>query len=566
MSIFPVVKTLNNKNGSTRSYLYLVKSTYIKETDSYKQEYIFNFGRIDNPDTSKLVDSIIEKLSQFSDKVKVLNIEKDIDTDESKTYGEIQIFRKLWKDLGFERVLRRYFSKTNKQVDLVEAIFAMVCNRLIAPSSERAVNRWKETVYEPKWEAYDLHHFYRALDFLVENKEKLELSLYKATKNLFNYEVDVVMFDTTTVSYWGEGEEAEEVLKYGYAKNKRNDLKQLVIGIIMDQNGFPIGHEVWEGNKSDKPAFKEVIEKIKRRYQIGKVILVADRGMVSEENIQYLEENGYEYILGVKMRQLNKTRKEILLGDNEGFTRIGKSLLKVKEIREYELWEKEKEVKKEEITEEEEERYKGSNKGKRRWVVCLNEEVESMDREKREYFRKIIEGKIEFNTAKEWLIRNGYKKYVKIEDMKISLDEEKLREEELYDGKWILITNSKLSSQEVIGGYKGLAKIERHFRDLKSEIEVGPIYHYTEKRIRGHIFVCFIALQIKVALMKKLRELDEETSYSEVMNDVSKIKAVEILIGNKRIITRTNLKGKATLAFKAVKTTIPPKVIEVKDI
>jgi len=335
----------------------------------------------------------------------------------------------------------------------------MVCNRLIAPSSERAMNRWKEDVYEPKWDRYDLHHFYRALDFLADHKENLELSLYKASKDLFNYKVDVVMFDTTSVSYWGEGEVANELLKYGYPKNKRNDLKQLVIGIIMDQRGFPIGHEVWEGNKSDKPAFKEVIEKIKKKYSIGKVIMVADRGMVSEDNIKYLEENGYEYILGVKMRQMSKIRKEILLSD-EGFEDIGKRL-KGKEIREMELWEREKKQRGEEVKEEEKEVYSESLKSKRRWVVCYNEEIASIEKEKREYFQKIIENKIEFDTAKEWLIKNGYRKYVRIEDMKISLDEDKLMEEEIYDGKWVLITNSSLSIGELIWGYKGLAKNRR---------------------------------------------------------------------------------------------------------
>ena len=564
-AIFPTVKINKNKDGSTRAYLYLVRSTYDKETRSYKQEYIASLGRIDNSDASALVDSLILKLSEFANKIKVFNIEEGIDTDESKIYGEIQIFRKLWKDLGLEKVLRKYFSKTNKQVDLVEAIFTMVCNRLIAPSSERAINEWKKDVYEPRWEFLELHHFYRALDFLIENKEELELNFYKATRNLFNYKVDIVMFDTTTVSYWGEGEEAEELLKYGYAKNKRNDLKQLVIGIIMDQNGYPIGHEVWEGNKSDKPAFKEVIDKVKKKYEIGKVILVADRGMVSEENIRYLEDNGYEYILGVKMRQLNKTKKEILLQE-EGFSRIGKTVLKAKELRGYELLEKEKALKGEEIKEEEREEYIRSNIGKRRWIVCLNEEVEEMDKEKREYFRKIIEDKIEFSTAKEWIIRNGYKKYVKIEDMKIRLDEEKLSEDELYDGKWVLVTNSSLSIPEVIEGYKGLSKIERHFRELKDEIEVGPIYHYVERRIRAHIFVSFIALQMKVALTKKLKEIDEEASYSEVIKDLRKLRAVEILVDNKRLITRTNLKGKAELAFRAVKLSIPPKVLEVRDI
>jgi transposase len=333
-----------------------------------------------------------------------------------------------------------------------------------------------------------------------------------------------------------------------------------VIGIIMDQNGYPIGHEVWEGNKSDKPAFKEIIDKVKKKYEIDKVILVADRGMVSEENIKYLEDNGYEYILGVKMRQLSKTKKEILLQD-EGFSRIGETVLKAKELKGYELWEKEKALKGEEIRDEEREEYIRSNIGKRRWIVCLNEEVEEIDKEKREYFRKIIEDKIEFSTAKEWIIRNGYKKYVKIEDMKIRLDEEKLSEDELYDGKWVLVTNSKLSIPEVIGGYKGLSKIERHFRELKDEIEVGPIYHYVERRIRAHIFVSFIALQMKVALTKKLKEIDEEVSYSEVLSDLRRMRAVKVNIGGERLMIRIDPQEKAQLAFKAVKKMIPPKIL-----
>lgn len=559
MSIYPRKKTDKNKDGSTRTYIYIVQSYYDKATQSTKQKFLCSLGRVDDPNTEEIINRLVVALSEFTKDIKVLNLE-EFKLEDSKTYGEIQIFRKLWKDLGLERVLTKYFSETGRQVDLVEAIFTMVCNRLITPSSERAVNEWKKDVYEPKWESLELHHFYRALDFLIEHKDKIELSLFKTTRNLFNYKVDVVMFDTTTVSYWGEGEESEGLLEYGYAKNKRNDLKQLVIGIIMDQNGYPIGHEVWEGNKSDKPAFKEIIDKVRDKYQIGKVILVADRGMVSEENIQYLEDNGYEYILGVKMRQLSKIRREILLGD-EGFKDIGSSRLKAKEIRGFELWEKEKLLKGEEIKDQEREEYIKSSNGKRRWVVCLNEEVEEIDREKREYFQKIIENKIEFSTAKEWIIRNGYKKYVKIEDMKISLDEEKLREEEMYDGKWVLITNSSLSIPEIIEGYKGLSRIERHFRDLKDEIEVGPIYHYVDRRIRAHIFVSFIALQMKVLLTKRLKEIDEKLSYSEVMRELSKMRAVEVNIGNERLMVRVEPQEKAKLAFKAVKTAIPSRIL-----
>jgi len=293
---------------------------------------------------------------------------------------------------------------------------------------------------------------------------------------------------------------------------------------------------------------------------IGKVIFVADRGMISEDNLAYLEENNYEYILGVKMRQLKECRK-YHLPDENGFEPMEGTFLYVKEASEYELWYRERARYGNVPTDEEIKEFNKSKKSKRRWVVCLNKFMEKLDKASREYFRQIIEGKIEFSTAKEWIIKNGYKKYVQIDEMKISLNEDRLDEDELYDGKWVMISNSNLPAFNLVKSYKELSKIERHFRDLKSELEVGPIFHYTEARIRAHIFVCFIALQMKVALTKRLKGVCEDVSYSEVMKDVSKIKAIEISAEGQRIVLRTDIEGSAYYAFKAVKTQVPNKVI-----
>jgi transposase len=575
MSIRAEIKKQKNKDGSTRDYLYLVESYWDKAKKAPRQRSICSLGRIDALKEDGIVDKLIQSLQKYSEKIQLINVCTDISPESSKTYGEIVIFKKLWKEMGFKDTLNQYFRETNKEINLTDAVFAMVCNRLVAPSSKRATDEWIKEVYEPEFEQLKLHHLYRAMDFLVENKEKMEVELFNNVKNLFNCKVQVVMFDTTNVSYWGEGKRAENLLAHGHAKNKRFDLKQVTVGLIMDQNGVPLGHEVWPGNMSDKPAFKAVIEKVKTKFEIEKVILVADRGMVSEDNIAYLEENNYGYILGVKMRQLSGIRQKLLL-NNEGFLAISKNL-KAKQIKEYELWQQEINKRNEEInkqnktakrkkkatilTEQEKESYKNSNKGKRRWVVCLNSTVARLDKIKREYFRKIIEKKVEFSTAKEWIVKNGYKKYVVIKDLKIEVNQEKLKDDELYDGKWALITNTDLTPSELIGSYKDLASIERHFRDLKSELELGPIYHHTEKRIRAHIFVCFLALQLKVALTKRLKDLSEELSYCKVMQDVAKIKAVEFKIQDKTVIMRTEVVGNAYQAFRAVNTAVPAKTI-----
>lgn len=184
-----------------------------------------------------------------------------------------------------------------------------------------------------------------------------------------------------------------------------------------------------------------------------------------------------------------------------------------------------------------------------------------IDKKKREYFQQIIENKVEFSTAKEWIVKNGYKKYVNIKKMTIELNRERFKEDELYDGKWALITNTELSTGKLVGAYKDLASIERHFRDLKSELEVGPVYHHTEKRIRSHIFVCFLALQLKVALSKRLKERSQDLSYSRAMRHLSRIKAVKYTTKGVKVTIRTDITEEAKCVFNAVGANIPSKII-----
>lgn len=561
-----IIKKYKNKNGTYREYLCIVESYWDKEKKAPRTREICNLGRVDLENAKEaLVSGLIESLGKLIDKKQTLELTKEVTPISSKTFGEIPIFRKIWNKLGIDKVLKGYFAKTNRSNDFVEAIFMMVCNKLIDPRSKRGTDIWKSDVYEPAWENIGLHTLYRAMDFLQEHKESVELDLFNSARDLFNSKVDVVMFDTTSLSYWGEGEHAPELLKFGVAKNKRNDLKQIVVGIIMDQNGVPLGHEVWEGNKSDKPAFKEIIDKIKKSYAIEKVILVADRGMISEENIQYLESNNYEYVLGVKMRQLSSSRKQLIL--NRSFEKIPDSPLLYSEISQLQLWKEEHpNFENDEQLKAEYEIFSKTSQSKRRWVTCLNPLIAKIDKAKREYFHKILEQKVEYKTAKEWIIHNGYKKYVIIDEFSIRLNTDKLLEEEIYDGKWVLITNTSQSASALIKTYKDLSHIERHFRDLKSELETAPIFHYMERRIRAHVFICFLALQIKVAFTKLLKAKNPDVSYGEVMNDVRKIKAVTFSVPGKEFIMRTQFEGNANLAYLASGTQIPKQLLKEQEI
>ena len=197
----------------------------------------------------------------------------------------------------------------------------------------------------------------------------------------------------------------------------------------------------------------------------------------------------------------------------------------------------------------------------RRLIVCYNSEQAKRDKAKRaEIIGRLIE-KLKTQGLKSLLVHKEYGKYLKIEAKKPELDEEKVKQEALFDGKFILETNTELNWKQIVLSYKDLWQVEHAFRTLKNELAMGPIYHYTEKRIRAHIFVCFLSLLLKVTLQKALKKIDKTLGYSQVLENIKKIKAIKLDIKNSPYVVRTELQEQAHFAFKAVGLKIPPRII-----
>jgi len=545
--MFAKILKRKNKDGTTRSYLHIVKSVW--KNGQSRHEKIANLGRVDELIANGTIDKLTEKFAELSDKLLLLNLNKNNNKIEnSKEYGAILVYRKLWQELGYDKILKKYLSKTGKNPNLAEAILCMVANRLIAPGSKRKASSWINDVYDCQWNKLELQHFYRAMDFLEEHKEQFEKELFHNTLNLLNQEIDIVMFDTTSISTWGAGEYSN-LLKHGHSKNHRNDLKQIIVGVLMTKDGVPIGHETWEGNQSDFKNFMQIINKVKTKYNIGKLVFVCDRGMISKKNIAELDKLGYEYIIGVRLRQLSEEKQNLLLSDT-GFEEIYPN-----------LFVKEKKIKFEYEDEEDNKR-----EIEQRYVVCYNPKRAKEDARNREYFKLYLAKKIESNTMKDWIIKNGYKKYLKIEDDKIiiDIDEKRLNRESIFDGKWALTTNTNLPYKEIALYYKGLRQIEDGFRELKSEIEIGPMYHWVTRRIRAHVFICFLSLVLKIILKKKIKKINPEVNFSDVIKDMNAVKANIITSGEKKVVLRTDLQKFSHLAFRAVGLKIPGEIIDAK--
>ena len=532
-------KKHKDKTGKEIEYLQLVES-YRTVDGKTKHRLIAHLGRKDDPKFQEKVEKAALKLAEIAGIRDLLATGKDIIPAWTKSIGPKLVIRKLWEDLKLNEILSEEYH---------EHVFMMTLNRLCDPTSKMDCIRWKETVYEPLWDKIQLHELYRALDWLMDNKEKIEYQMFHNIRDVFNQNTDLMLFDTTSVSYWGKGENAPELLKHGHSKEKRNDLKQLIVALLMTDGGIPVGHEVYPGNQVDVTSFPKIIAKVNKKFNLKRVVWVCDRGMISQSNIELLDSIKHEYIIGVKMRMLNAGQKELLLATKyKNFTKMHDNLYVKEVILNVEVEDKT------EVQPEEKKKEKKTKIISKRYVVCYNPQQADIDAVNRKRFKEIITKKVLEKTDKSWIVKNGYKKYLKLkEDIIESIDYDKLEEEKIYDGKWVLLTNTKLEYTEIAKYYKSLWQIENAFSELKSSLDVKPMYHWTEKRIRGHIFICFLALVLELGLKNKLIKV----SYDEAMEDLKKLQAIMFKVKEKEYIKRTDFIGSTHAAFRAVQLRLP---------
>ena len=531
-----------NKDGSKRTYLQLAEA--FRADGKPRHRIICTLGRADDPETQAKMKNMAESLMRSCAQLKLINLSEDLKADYSKEYGACLVFKRLFTELGMTEVFSEAFKGLSTDFDITEALFNMMLNRLSDPASKRQMTMWEQNVEGVQ--SFDLHQYYRALDYMIEHKNKIETRIFFNMRDLFNTELDIVLFDTTTLVYYGEGGDKgedgkkpqdQELLDYGFSKAHRGDLKQVVVGVLMSKEGIPLGHEVFSGNTNDVSCFSQVIEQVKKKYGLSKLILVGDRGMISKANIKSLEDSKLNYILGYRMRTISKLERAKVLSQ-ANLRKLTNHTLEYKEVHYQE----------------------------QRLVVCYNAERAELDRLHREDEVKRLREKISGSTVKQLISNLQYRKFIKINDekTKVSIDEEKIKEDALYDGVFVLTTNTKLSCLQVVERYKDLWQIENGFRQLKDELEVGPIYHWKDRRIRAHIMICFLAFCLRVALYKKLKLhfKQEQFSFTEILRDLKALHVIGLNIGGQRVKLRTELRDGASHVFRAIGMRPPNRILE----
>ncbi len=538
-------------------YAYLVDNRWNAIRKKHEQTIVACLGTVATLPVDGTIEKIITALDTFATRqgfaslaggVVLSDCAREDILSRSCDYGSFLLARHVLNQLSLLPALARLTKRFTANVSLPSlgaATTALVAHRLTdrSDASERSTHAWyTNALFVPGKLPLSPMDFYRSLDFLVDHKDALEQAYFEANRTLFSQSLDLVLFDTTSVYYWGGSKKPSQetdLLQYGFSKDGKGNLKQLIVGVLMTASGVPIAHEVFPGNTADVTSFARIIKTAKEKYRLAKVILVADRGMVSEENLLVLEEMGLGYIVGVRMRSLPQTLHTTLMADLDPreMERVNDHLFTrqyhvanfgEKSIKEWLLDRILKGKRKNPLPTMDINTIEG-HINRRRFFVFLNPLVERATKGKRAFFKEIIKRKIATTSTKDWIIKNGYKKYLSFEEgLHPTIDEERLEREELFDGKWVLVTNEKDVSPVAAGGYyQRLQQIERGFRDLKSLVTIQPIFPFTERRIRAHIFVCFLALVVKWHIFRVINQYSQEDG-RRFLGEMGNLKAVEV--------------------------------------
>lgn len=524
-----------SKNGAGQAYYHLVESYW--ENGRSRQRTLLSLGRIEE---GKL-ENLAQAISKYSDRLKIIASAKDVDVSETYILGPLLILQRLFEKTGIDKVLKTLQSEYPRmEMDIAQVIFSLVAARWIKPCSKLAVyERLLDQLYPEIFKKeIELHHLYRALDLLCDKKEDIEVSLYHHGRDLFNLAIDLVFYDLTTLRFESRRQDLGSLSRFGYSKEMRSDCTQVVLGLLVDGQGIPLGYEVFPGNTFEGDTLKNVLKKLKEKFVIKRIVFVADRGLLSKKNIGMLKACGYEFIVGMRLLQLKKSRKEIF--DLKNYRWIREDLA---------TWE--------------------VAHGEDRLILTWSKQRAERDKKAREDILEKIRKKLTGHTSpKKFVTHSSYRKYLSgLEEGKPCIDEKVIAEEARRDGFFGIITNAKeMGSQQIVTNYKELWRIEDAFGEIKGTLKARPVFHWTDKRIIGHLMICFLAYFCEAHLTVGLRQKKSTVTAKKALEHLAQVKAVPVKVKNRILWVRTDIHGPSQEAFLALNMKAPPKVLSLNKI
>jgi transposase len=544
------------KDGSLVRYLQLAHNR--RAGGVTRAEVLLNLGREDELDIAglrRLARSIRRYTDAGAEDGGRIEPAEGLEVVGSRPLGGAWLLDALWRRLRIAETLRGLLGTRRFATDVERVLFALVANRALAPCSKLAAAEWaSQDVAIPGLERMDDDQAYRALDLLVEAdaEAKLQEAVFFACADLLNLEVDLLFFDTTSTYFEADPDGVDEddperppLRLRGHSKDHRPDLPQVVIGLAVTREGIPVRVWVWPGNTNDQTVITEVKDDL-RGWRLGRCVWVVDRGFSSDSNLRYLTRGGGHWIAGERMRDGSPDARAALA--RPGRYQTVRDNLRVKDVR------------------------IGEGDSQKRFVVCHNPAEASRDKAERDQQIARLESEVarieaarrkaktdkqrQAHTRAECALRDHptLSRYLRQSASgRLQIDRGKVAAEERLDGKYLLSSSDPdLSAEEIALGYKNLREAERSFRDLKTTLELRPVFHRLEHRIHAHVIVCWLAL-----LLIRIAERATNQSWRRIATELQRLHLVT-LEGPAGAVQQTTAPNEAQQAILAALEIEPP--------
>lgn len=544
------IKISRSKNFK---YVQLVRA--YRDEGKVKHEVLIKLGRLDQLENNPAWQKIALKLAEIAG---AKSTTVDTCSEAQMTNWGYLVYKKLWEKFKLNAILPAVQMKHGRsKFSLNNACFLMAIQHLLSPTSKLSTHE-KQQRYT-KLPEVELHHLYRSLDILCASKETIEAHLFQMNRDLFNMQVDVVFYDVTTFHF--ESVKQDSLKDFGYSKNAKFNEVQVVLGMLVDCEGRPVGYELFPGNTFEGKTLEIALESIEKRFGIRNVVIVADRGINNKLNLKAIIDKGYGYIVASRIKSMPEDIQTQILAQ-EDYVTLSYSeedgVVKYKTIEYINQFK----IKDDNCSDNIKRKKRISVALSEKLVVTYSDKRAKKDKHDRERLLEkalnLLDDKAKIRGSNK---RNG-KKYIK-ETTKTDweLNKDALERDQKWDGYYGIQTSEKdLSVDKIISAYKTLYKIEESFRIMKSTLEVRPIFHWTENRIKGHFVICFLAFLLERTLEFTLRNADINASPQKIRDALNSMQFAEIKLHGNNFMVKTKNDDLASKILRQLKIQSPKNI------
>ena len=549
-------------DGSVLTHLQLAENVWDPEKQRAQVKILYNCGRADDAASTERLKRLARSILRRCAPEEIVAENPSWQVVNAWPYGGLYVLEQLWQRLGIGEVIHEVCGARKFDFEVERALFAMVANRACAPASKLyCYEQWlREEVRIEGTETLQLQHLYRAMDFLEAHKEAIEKAIYFRMADLLNLDVEIIFYDTTSLHFeideedrgFGQRDEVRGSLssadktyralrKRGHSKNGRFDAPQIVIGLAVTRDGFPVRHWIFPGNTVDVTTVEQVKRDL-QGWQLSRCVFVGDAGMVSKENLHTLARGGGKYIVCMPIHRGGEVAKEVISRPGR-YQKVADNL-EVKEVT------------------------VGDGERRRRYVVCYNPEEAARQKKHREQVLKELEAELEaLRTQRgashskrvcELRASGRYGRYVRLTRADAPrINKAEVDAAERLDGKFVVHSNDDtLSAADLALGYKQLQRVEVAWRSLKSGLKLRPVFHWAPHRIHAHV-----ALTVLSLLLERVAEHACGDTWRNIKDDLRRIKLAQLLSPHGTVWQVTEPTPDALKRLKSLKIQKPPPIL-----